>query len=816
MTHQQIIELFSTLQNQNKKYASFHKAELHIHTPASDDYRLNSKVLLKDATDEEVVSVAIKHGLIKPEQKNTVLSGFSSKELIVYEIIAKQLYNHKVRIATIADHNSIDGYEKLNSAIKSVKQKFNYKYHIDLFPGIEITCNNKSHVVGIFNHSKESLRYIGRMIESLGLDKDGTIRDPVFVVRSVKKARGLVYLAHFDNTDLGLTLKYQQAMFSDENLDAISLSKCSDDKINFYKNKFKKELDSRKQNLIFICDGDSHSVDEIGKRPIWIKSGTINFTNIRHAFEDRPTRVLLEAPKPNVSSIMGISILSGQKGFLIPKNPDEILLIPFSQDLNTIVGGRGSGKTTILNLLEWTFSKQCRNQRELKFLLQFDHINIYIHIEGKSYVLILEPKKYWDSYTEEWKIDFSTINMSDYNSNRSVSIDKWVSMRQIVSQKHSYRLSLVKKNTDSIISNVYKRLYSLSSIIHTVENGKFSGFIKNALHISNYNSNNSSKTEQIKHEILCNVNNGEQIVGLIDNIRNELNKLQDKNEKFIETLNSKVKHKLKIKKSHDLIKLRCAIMEGIPKTVGMSNKYKLFLSDVIIDILEKIDFLTLVKAFIRDDNDIMQSVDWSSVTPEKRKRHADDLLDYSANLAFKNLKNILLNNLLSDCLEAYIEDKIGEYELYFNINYREGEKGEYFKNINELSLGQKGIAILTFIFETSRILKDYSPLILDQPEDHLDNLYIYKNIITDLRKIKNNKQVILATHNPSIVMAGDAEQVLCMASDGRNGWIEKQGSADNDNIVKFIICLMEGGRDCLELRLKKYNYKCKNLCEDFI
>ncbi|WP_258171031.1 AAA family ATPase [Paenibacillus sp. R14(2021)] len=127
------------------------------------------------------------------------------------------------------------------------------------------------------------------------------------------------------------------------------------------------------------------------------------------------------------------------------------------------------------------------------------------------------------------------------------------------------------------------------------------------------------------------------------------------------------------------------------------------------------------------------------------------------------------------------------------------------RDISQLSLGQKVVAILTFLFEYGRFTNDTTPLIIDQPEDNLDNQYIYKNLVQSLRQIKNNRQVVVVTHSSTIVTNADAEQVIVLESDSSRGWIEKTGYPSNKTIMKHIINYLEGGEPSFIHKVKMYD-----------
>jgi predicted ATPase len=92
-----------------------------------------------------------------------------------------------------------------------------------------------------------------------------------------------------------------------------------------------------------------------------------------------------------------------------------------------------------------------------------------------------------------------------------------------------------------------------------------------------------------------------------------------------------------------------------------------------------------------------------------------------------------------------------------------------------LSFGQKSSILLSFtLFSEAR-----RPLIIDQPEDHLDSQFIYETVVKTLRQIKERRQIIVATHNANIAVLGDAELLLPLISWKGIGRITDRGSVVN-------------------------------------
>jgi hypothetical protein len=132
------------------------------------------------------------------------------------------------------------------------------------------------------------------------------------------------------------------------------------------------------------------------------------------------------------------------------------------------------------------------------------------------------------------------------------------------------------------------------------------------------------------------------------------------------------------------------------------------------------------------------------------------------------------------------------------VEYSPTGDGREFRPIEEGSPGQKTAALLAFLLSHGD-----EPLILDQPEDDLDNHLIYELIVTQLREVKRRRQVIVVTHNANIVVNGDAELVVALAARGGETQKECEGSLQ-ERLVRDTICdVMEGGRKAFDERYRR-------------
>lgn len=122
------------------------------------------------------------------------------------------------------------------------------------------------------------------------------------------------------------------------------------------------------------------------------------------------------------------------------------------------------------------------------------------------------------------------------------------------------------------------------------------------------------------------------------------------------------------------------------------------------------------------------------------------------------------------------------------------------KPVDELSPGQRTSAILPLI-----ALAETDPLVIDQPEDNLDNAMVGDTLTRILADLKERRQIVLSTHNPNIVVGGDAEQVIVLDAPGAHrAEVNRTGSIDDTKIIDAVLTIMEGGREAFNARRKRY------------
>ena len=129
------------------------------------------------------------------------------------------------------------------------------------------------------------------------------------------------------------------------------------------------------------------------------------------------------------------------------------------------------------------------------------------------------------------------------------------------------------------------------------------------------------------------------------------------------------------------------------------------------------------------------------------------------------------------------------------IEYSRGGDGSDWSTITQGSQGQRSAALLAFLLAFGS-----EPLVLDQPEDDLDNHLIYDLIVSQIRQNKLRRQLIIVTHNPNVVINGDAEMVHALDFRGGQCRVMEHGALQEVSVRDEVCRVMEGGREAFTRR----------------
>lgn len=156
-------------------------------------------------------------------------------------------------------------------------------------------------------------------------------------------------------------------------------------------------------------------------------------------------------------------------------------------------------------------------------------------------------------------------------------------------------------------------------------------------------------------------------------------------------------------------------------------------------------------------------------------------------------------------IDEQIKDMQAFYNYLFSLDYVDYNYQLKLGNkpLSLLSPGEKGALLLIFYLLLDM---DNKPLILDQPEDNLDNNSVAKILVKFIKNAKKQRQIIMVTHNPNLAIVADAEQIIYVNIDkqNQNTFTVESGSIENPNINKHIVDVLEGAMPAFRKRDDKY------------
>ena len=188
---------------------------------------------------------------------------------------------------------------------------------------------------------------------------------------------------------------------------------------------------------------------------------------------------------------------------------------------------------------------------------------------------------------------------------------------------------------------------------------------------------------------------------------------------------------------------------------------------------------------------------WSSGDPDEIKRAMNDFLESFRAKDLPPSRYMRTGITVHDVFNWLYETK--HIELNYGLKYNGTE-------LEKLSPGTKGIVLLILYLGMDK--SDSRPLIVDQPDENLDNESIYKLLTDYFKTAKSRRQIILITHNPNLVVNADSEQIIIANCERRNNGLPhityEAGALENSQIRKQVCRILEGGTTAFRKREQRY------------
>lgn len=631
-----------------------------------------------------------------------------------------------------------------------------------------------------------------------------------------------------------------------------------------------------------IIGSDAHSLDKVGVFPndriTWVKADP-TFEGLTQILFEPKERVHISDVKPDIKFDYNVI--------------DHVLLntasvwnqeISLNQNLNTIIGGRSTGKSTLLASIASKFKdiKDVENRdyikelsdnvhvvwrdgkendgKEIEYFTQNEIANIISKGDSDNLfcnILIGQPnfRETYEKFKEEEATRFSTIQskVSLYFEKRRQYIEKSSYVKTLgdidgicreIEKLEKERNAIQQKLTDKkeIIEKYQTKEKELSQLFANKtkldkEKEQLDILSKSDFFVLNSNlsiqwltesSVNRMKDEARQTLSKSNLHMQEFLIGIIASVDERIKNISKQIVEIESDASYKEgKHIFDENKNLVLIMKQISSLSQQKVKIGqesqiLDNLYKEFKtigSDLLNEHLSYLELMNSIASNLRIQHDNITLSASYELKPELEKTLNDTF----------SLRSVIMNQLITDTVNQYkkktkedikkgvteLLNKAVKDELTFKNGYNVQSfltnmlSTNWFKlkynvdyesdNLLDMSPGKRSFVVL-------KLLLDFSdkkcPILIDQPEDNLDNRAIYNELVKYIREKKKERQIILVTHNPNIVVGADSEEVIVANQNGKN--------APNDGGIKFQY--VSGSLENSSKRLDESNMPILNRC----
>jgi len=825
------------------------------------------------------------------------------------------LKQQSIRLGIIANHNKFDHGE-----FKALRKKAK-KEEICLLPGVELSVNDGSngvHTLIIFNEQwlENGQDYISPFITAMFPGKaeseyqnengrsdknilqvveelDKTARDYFLIFAHVEQKNGL--LQELGGGKLG--------DFANNRYEAVRKRTLGFQKVRSHDNRIKVKGFLNDWYPTEVEGSDCKSIDTIGRgEKTFIKLGDFSFDAVKFSLIDHENRLNTESKSYTHSHIQSIRFeggtLSGQT-------------LHFSPELNTLIGIRGSGKSSVLEVLRYAlgicFGDNAGDTDYKQKLVRFTmgsggKVEIFaVDRYGQPYVI----RRIWGESASQVLVDGqlqpgvsireTVLQKPIYFGQKDLSTTGEGFEKDLVDKLIGSKLDNIRRDIDAQkvrVSEAVDRLLKITTVDEQIKEQeearqdtehhlKFYAkhrleeklqkrldfdadvrIMKNGVELADLFASDlrellASHEDDIRNLIgyeskhnkgLFNefYNDYNAVVGVIDQVKAGIDilaasqkGLREKQSKLAEIrkgmveefagIERKLANELKGENTQNVsseeflrLKKRLVLATQLLKELNKQKANKKSVEDALRIELQKLSELrhkefTLIKAELdkvksssttlaiesgyREDKKaflgfMKEMFRGSGIRETTYQGIVDQYRDFMGIYTdFENAKRLFGSNpqILTDLFMKNLKTLL-TYQTpnRFTIKYRG-------KELQQHSLGQRASALILFVLSQ----QENDLIIIDQPEDDLDNQTIYEDVIKLIRQMKPNVQFVFATHNPNIPVLGDAEQVhACSFTDDKVS--VQSGSVVKSETQKTIVNIMEGGREAFNRRKEIY------------
>ena len=746
--------------------------------------------------------------------------------------------NNRVNIFSITDHNCLN--KKLYNDLNTEITREPFKDKIDFIVGVELDVLDSSIYDDVFHclcfFDTKDIEVISKSIDEIFDNAELKDRNDKNIYPDVNKIfrkfannniQNILLIPHFNNKTKGLP-----SNIAIEHLNYLCFNAYED--ANNIKN-IQKSLKIYKEagydNFPFAVFTDNHNLSIYPKDKngndneikCWVL-GNISepFNAIKTAFQEPKMRI-------HLSSIEGMRKITYPQKYIdhIFIGGKEYGLSPYQ---NTIVGKFGSGKSLLLHKIKLG-SENLKNDDKYRDFYN-ENENSKVCVGAQKFNSLSELSE------NNFKI-YEFIQQEDYYYKNVFTLDNAKKLFKQLNIEHEFNEDIKFVFDETDINNSFK---SIKQILEKTD-GKNNLNYERAFDSQNYFYFNTTYGNTDMVNIRKQLSDSYEYIKDIDNLSiNDIELFTEAEKGKIKDVKSIISEKKLILDKYIQTRVESKLQKILSEynNIYINNNAKNLKDTLLKDIS---DFRTKLKKFYNDSNKFElifpkskydectqikydtlinnYSISWK-YTPESDYRSIIDELIKASNQC-ENLFKSVLKTLINSNDKNFASNKdfkyhIDKYVTYANTIFTSKNiKYDILKNNDSLlrkSAGEKSSLFIEFIFDL--LEKDLTDavgilLILDQPEDNIDNDNVFNQISKRLRELKykyNNFQSIIVTHNANVAIAADSENIIIanekLDSNGNKNFEYSMGCIENKEYIENVCKILEGGRQAMEKRTIKY------------
>lgn len=830
---------------------------------------------------------------------------YNGNENAFCRLYVDQLKSQEINIGLITNHNKFDKNEFVALRKKALKEG------IGLFAGVEFSLKEGIHILIAFDDKwyQGETDNISKFLENAfygipNYDKPNYPNSNFNLKETVEALDKIghdyfIILAHVDDTN-GLNKELRGRTLEDfvrqESFNKVIAVQKSANLENYRR---LSEWLNRKQPIACV-EGSDHAhggIEAIGEgKRTYIKIGDFNFEALTYALTDSEYRVKpKEKPETKNSFIKSIAF----EGGLL-----DGTTIDFSPELNNLIGIRGSGKSSVLEILRYTLGIPL-SPIAVDPTYKNGLIDNVLRSGGKSIVTIV------NKHREEYRIEKIYGQKEDIYKDgvlqTGISLDGiffdypvYFGQKDLSNKDANFEAGLIQRLIGTRLKNIQNKIeHKKREIQNTVvELKKLRNLndtkketeqqIKNNQHSLNYFKEKGVE-DKLKLQALfdSDISKLSQTDSSVRSYIDELSSIISNHEYFFqqefsgsevnrelieETKDLMVELKTEFEKLKDIqktstqiqLKFKEVISKINAKKEGLKEEFAKIKREINTDTINPDNFLNLnrqietaqlklkeieksekkrseleanlLERLTELDNLWLEEykllkIEVDRINEAESKLFIDVLFKGNRDKFIDKMKQVFRGSGIRETAYEEIESTYKDFiQIYrdssklndiLNENQVTDFKRRFLENLEDLltfkvenkiiiqyngksldkhSLGQRASALILFLLAQ----KGNDVLIIDQPEDDLDNQTIYDEVIKELKKKKGNMQFIFATHNANIPVLGDSEKVVSCSYEEKKITVHS-GTIDNHQTQRYIVDIMEGGDEAFNRRKNIYS-----------